>query len=154
MAHNQEKYSGELTPVMLNGEVIPFYYLDKNGDLYSINHMRFVCPGGDWARKIRWVIAGGSKYPRCTLMINGTRKTVNLHKVVAETFIKKPLPFGVSESDWKTTPDSVKACFDHFWEVNHIDHDPENFHPSNLEWVSRNENVSKYQIYRKNAEYA
>jgi len=148
MAYNTEKCTSKLTPVKLNGEVIDNYYLDNNGDLYSTNHLRWKYQGNNLARKIRWSIAGKTKYPRCNLRIDGNNKTENMHKIVAETFIEKPLPPGVSVKEWMGTPESVKRCFDNFWEINHIDHDPTNFNPLNLEWVSRRENINKYQEYR------
>jgi hypothetical protein len=148
MAYNTEKCTSTLTPVKLNSQEIDNYYLDNDGNLYSTAYLRWYCRDGMPARKIRWAIAGKTKYPRCVLRIDGIPKNENIHKIVAETFIEKPLPPGVSKNDWKNTPESVKRCFDNFWEINHIDHDPTNFHPSNLEWVSRKENINKYREYR------
>ena len=149
MAYNTEKCTSTLTRVKLNGEVIPNYYLDNDGNLYSTAYLTWHCSGRMQARKIRWAIAGKTKYPRCVLRINGTSKNENIHKLVAETFIEKPLPPGVSAKEWASTPESVKRCFDNFWEINHIDHDPTNYNPLNLEWVSRRENVNKYQEHKR-----
>ena len=148
MAYNQEKLTTSLTPVKLGGETVLSYFLDSNGDIYSTAYAKFHCYEM-WARKIRSSVSGNTKYPMVTLSINEIPKKISVHKVVAETFIDKPLPPGVSKKDWKNTPQSVKNCFNHFWEVNHIDHDPLNYDPLNLEWVSRFENKNKYQEHRK-----
>ena len=34
-------------------------------------------------------------------------------------------------------------------QVNHIDHNKENFNPKNLEWVTRKENIEKYHEDRE-----
>lgn len=100
-------------------------------------------------------VSGKSKYPKVCVVTdeNGTRKTIHLHQIVAQTFHAYPIPDGVSEEDWKRTPKSVKSHFDsHYWEANHIDHNHLNFHPSNLEWVSRGLNVEKYHEHRLESE--
>lgn len=95
-------------------------------------------------------VSGKSHYPKVNVVIEvGKSLTVHLHQIVAQTFIDYPLPDGVTEAEWKRTPKSVKKHFDnHYWEANHIDHNHLNFHPSNLEWVSRGVNVDKYHEHR------
>ena len=58
-------------------------------------------------------------YPTYHLTLNGKKKDVKIHRMVAETFIPQP--------EGKTI-------------VNHIDGDTHNFHISNLEWVTPSEN--------------
>lgn len=59
-------------------------------------------------------------YQRVGLCMNYKRKMKLVHRLVAETFIPKPLGK---------------------YEVNHKDGDKANNHVSNLEWVTRSENI-------------
>jgi hypothetical protein len=96
-------------------------------------------------------VSGKSKYPKVNVTVDdlGNNLTVHLHQIVAQTFHDYPIPDGVTESEWKRTPKSVKKHFDsQYWEANHIDHNHLNYHPDNLEWVSRGVNVNKYHEHR------
>ena len=61
-----------------------------------------------------------NKYPRVNLVFNGIRVTRVIHRLLAEVFIEKP-----DGRDY----------------VNHIDGDKTNYDLSNLEWVTRSENM-------------
>lgn len=60
-------------------------------------------------------------YSRAKMWVDGERKTVSVHRVVADSF------YDVGASDW---------------EVNHIDGDKANNHISNLELCTRSENMA------------
>ena len=66
-----------------------------------------------------------NKYPTYNLTINGKKKKVYIHRMVAETFIKKPADKNI---------------------VNHIDGNTKNFHKDNLEWVTPSENSKHAMI--------
>ena len=121
-----------LTPIKYHGIVHRSYYIDKDGDFWSEKNN---------GRIHKMQINYSVKYPKVKFKYGYETITASLHRIVCETFHEIPLPFGVTEEDWKNTPESVKKCFDHYWEVNHIDHNPENYHPSNLEWVTHTENA-------------
>jgi len=96
-------------------------------------------------------VTGKSKYPKVKVVVDawGNSLTVHIHQIVAQTFHDYPIPDGVTEAEWELTPKSVKNHFDsQYWEANHIDHNHLNFHPENLEWVSRGVNVDKYHAHR------
>lgn len=134
----------KLTPLIYNGIVWDDYLLDQDGQVWSHKRSKL--------KQMTPATHGkGDKYPHVALYINRKRINVRVHRAVAETFIPVPNPPGVTKKDWENTPQSVKDCFKHFWEVNHIDHNTTNYHPSNLEWVSRKENIDKYHEYRKAA---
>lgn len=137
-----------LTPMVYRGQVQSHYFLDQNGIPYSTKRGTLktltIHPGSKW-----------NPYPSVHLTINGAKKTILLHRLVCETFHKKPLPNVLTKSEWKAIPSDIKAkLLEHIshadrYQVNHIDHNPNNFHPSNLEWVTASENQQKYQQHKK-----
>lgn len=60
-----------------------------------------------------------SKYPTYNLTINGKKKQIKVHRLVAETFLPNPEDKPI---------------------VNHKDGDTHNYHLSNLEWATAKEN--------------
>lgn len=131
--------------VVFRGTALLDYLMDDKGFIYSTKN-------GGW-KKLSTYLRNG--YPATKLFINGKPHSTDIHRLVAETIIPIPLPDipGVKLSDWKNVPQAIikwaknpeRYC------VNHIDHNKENFHPSNLEWVSVRENSHKYQEHRKKA---
>lgn len=126
-----------LTPAVCGGKVFRDYFVDKDGDIWGLKYNKL--------KTMKWYYNKKNGYPRVALCEDGISYKLLSHRIVCETFHEKPLPEGVSEEEWKRTPKSVKRHFDHYWEVNHIDHVKTNFHPSNLEWVSCKQNVEKYK---------
>ena len=126
-------------PLFYEGKVLEDYWVDPDGDIWTSKiwrNFRTLTP------QFR------NSYPRVTLTDFGKRKHVDMHRLVCSTFHKFPCPNGVTKKEWKDTPDSVKKLIQNSFQVNHIDHDTYNYHPSNLEWVSVKENSQKYQEYR------
>lgn len=62
-------------------------------------------------------------YTNVCLVVGGTKLNINIHRLVAETFIDKP-------PRWKKD-----------WHVNHISGDPTNNSVTNLEWCTRSDNL-------------
>ena len=83
------------------------YDIDENGNCYSHRSKKFLKPQMT------------SKYPTYNLTINGKKKKVTVHRMVAETFLPKV--------------DGKKI-------VNHKDGDTKNYNLSNLEWCTSAEN--------------
>jgi len=136
-------------PVKYRGNILPKYYVDSRGQIFSVKK------GYRTPTKITYNNnSGNCGYPKIRIDTSPDLsftlyKTVTVHRLVCESFYKKPIPHGVTKKEWQLTPESVKKCFDDYWEVNHKDHNTYNYHPSNLEWVSRQQNVDKYQEYLK-----
>ena len=126
-------------PLIYNGMIFSDYWVDKNGNLWSTK--------GSEPRKKRYR-PNANNYPRTTVCVDGKRKNVTAHKLVCESYHKFPKPKSVNKKEWDITPDSVKKLVKKMYQVNHIDHDHLNFHPSNLEWVTGEENSEKYQEHR------
>lgn len=143
------RFYNELTPVVFRGETVTGYYLDKDGKLFS-----------DKRGYITELTIGGyndpyNPYPRVSLSVNGKIKTINIHRLVCETFHEKPMPDILTKKEWNSIPAKIRnKLIKHIqhadrYQVNHIDHDHHNFHPSNLEWVTAQENQQKYQEHKK-----
>ena len=128
------------TPAIIDGIPCEHYFVDPDGNIWSDKSKEM--------RKLKPSATGNNPYPRLQLKINGKNKYVQVHRVVCETFHEFSAPKGVSKKDWKSSPDSIKKLIKSLCQVNHIDHDHSNFHPSNLEWVTVKENSSKYQKHR------
>ena len=136
--------------VIYRGKVMYGYYFDDEGNIYSVKsgkHRKLAIQRGD-----SW-----NPYPKVRIKIDGlTIKTLMVHRLVCETFHNKPLPDVLTEEEWGQIPSSVKQkLIKHMqhadrYQVNHIDHNRNNYHPSNLEWVTTSENQQKYQQHKKN----
>lgn len=141
------KYRGDLSstticwPLKFNGvEYEDYGVCKRSGFIYSGK--------SGWWDILRPSVSGKSEYPKVSISVIGSRKTVSVHIAVMETLNKLPIPEGVSESEWKIIPESVKRFCRKAWFVNHIDHDKCNFNPSNLEWTTAKENARAYQKHR------
>lgn len=84
------------------------YDIDEEGKCYSHKSNKFLTP------------QLSLKYPAYNLTINGTKKKVKIHRMVAETFLPKVEGKEI---------------------VNHIDGDTHNYKLNNLEWVDSSENA-------------
>ena len=113
----------------------------------------FACEDGYiWSNKRGGLkkLAGATnrKYPNITLTHEGEKICADVHRIVCETYHKFPVPAGVTRQEWSATPESVKKIVRNGYQVNHIDHDPKNSRPDNLEWVSARESQKKYQEHK------
>jgi hypothetical protein len=126
-------------PVIWKGVIIEGYFVSQCGDIWSFK--------GNSPRNLATCVSGNSPYPKVCLAIDGKRKTLTVHQLVCAAFHPGPKPAGVSKEDWNQTPNSVKAHVHHQYYVNHIDHNKLNHHPSNLEWVTAEENAQKRDAF-------
>jgi len=139
-----------MKPIIYKGEIIPGYFFDEEYNIISVKSGPYVTQP---IKKLKTYVNStskhtGSHYPQISFRLNGISIITQVHRLVAETFLKKPAPTGITKKDWKATPDSVKALVYQTLYVNHIDHDKTNYHPSNLEWVTAQQNSVAYQEYR------
>lgn len=106
-----------------------YYQVSNLGRVRSLGKI-MPGPRGGWFKKGRVLKQGYSMYNRvgpgkhayrmCVFSMNGTCKTLKVHRLVALAFVPNPhnLP-----------------------EVNHIDLDPNNNNATNLEWTDRRGNI-------------
>jgi hypothetical protein len=134
--------STKVQSAVVDGKFLKDYYVDGTGNIWSNKYNKW--------RKLKPTKAGNTPYPRVSFYINGKIKACMIHRVVCETFHEFPIPEGVTEKEWSRTPASVKKLLRASFQVNHIDHQHDNYHPDNLEWVSVRQNSAKYQEYRSN----
>jgi len=143
--------------VRYNNESFPDYVMCEEGYVYNKETGRRLSP--NYPAK-----SGNSAYPRLSLRQTirephaflghwTTRKarTILVHIAVCDTYNRDsmPIPDGVTEKEWKRTPASVKKQMRFTYQVNHIDHDQYNFHPSNLEYTTAKQNQAAYQEHKK-----
>ena len=129
-------------PAIVDFEIIPDYFVTPDGDIWSTKGKtpRKMKPGNTKTQK---------NYPKVSIRINGKSATQLVHKLVCTAYHKFPKPESVTRAEWNATPESVKRLVESMYQVNHIDHDHYNHHPSNLEWVTVKENNKKYQDHAK-----
>jgi len=127
------------------GEIVEGYFVLEDGRILSDKQSR-----GRELRELSWYLRGNSDamYPSVTLCLRRySKRSMSVHRIVAETYVPKlNNPPGVSLQVWNDAHESIKIAWSKMATemcVNHIDHDKENFHPSNLEWVTVRENVEK-----------
>ena len=139
-----------MKPIIYRNKVIPGYFFDEEYNVISVKSGPYATKPIKKLKPCFNPISKNSSghYPAINFSVNGITKTIHVHRLVAETFLKKPAPKGITKKDWKATPDSVKALVYQTLRVNHIDHDKTNYHPSNLEWVTAQQNSVAYQEYR------
>lgn len=88
------------------------YEVNENGEVFNKE-------SGKYAKMSS---ASHDGYVKCALYVNGTARTIALHRLVAQTFIPNP---------------------DNKPQVHHIDGNKENNKVSNLEWVTPKEHGAK-----------
>lgn len=129
-----------MKPLVYKGREIHGYSIDKEGCVWS--HKR------DETKKLLIYVSGrANPYPKVNLYFDGRLNCVSVHRLVAETFIKRPRPKEFRPEIWKILNDQEKGLVYQAYEVNHKDHNTMNHHPSNLEWVSRKKNIEKRNVH-------
>jgi hypothetical protein len=135
-----------LKQIIYNRKEVECYYVDDCGNVYSTKRNRF--------RKMKHA-KDLSNYPILTIMVCGKKKTVRVHRLVAETFfpdrsVKEA--YGFTDKQWKTLTKFTRHKIENTMTVNHIDGNTENFSPENLEWLSQEDNNNHYinKTYAKN----
>lgn len=127
-----------MKPLMYKGQRVQGYWVDEDGNVWSYKR-----GGGRNAHILPANISGKSKYPNVCFRHEGRSVTAAIHRLVAESSIKRPRPKEFRSEIWNILNDREKDLVYQAYEVNHIDHDVTNYHPLNLEWVSRKTNIKK-----------
>jgi hypothetical protein len=130
-----------------NNEFFNDYVVSSDGEIFDTSYepMRKVMINYPSKRH-------ASPYARANLRQNsGKRRTILVHIAVCDTWNRNsmPVPDGVNIKIWKTTHEDVKSAMRFIFQVNHIDHDQHNHHPSNLEYTTAKQNQDKYQEHRR-----
>jgi hypothetical protein len=128
-------------PVVVNGNIVEDYFVSPDGEVWSTK-------GVNIKKLSKAKPSGKRKYPMVSIRINGRSKSIDVHRLVCASYHKFPKPNGITHAEWKSTPDKVQNLLKSLYQVNHIDHNHSNHHPSNLEWVTVKENSKKYQQHR------
>jgi len=114
------KYLTDPKLVVPDGERVPDfpnYIVTKDGNVYNTKSSRLMVP-----------VPTPNNYQRLTLSNNGVTKTVLIHRVVAQAYLKQPKGKNF---------------------VNHKDCNQQNNNVSNLEWCTISENMIHYHSLNK-----
>ncbi len=112
------------------------YYITEEGKIYSYwpkRKVKSTTTGRNGKVYVRWfdrpekwqlrkTVLNNKGYELLVCTLNGTRKTLSVHRMIAECYLG-PIPKNK--------------------EVDHIDGNPSNNHVSNLQYLTREENMAK-----------
>lgn len=129
-----------VTPVKYYDDVMPGYFMNKDGDVFVKN--------SNGTRMLQTRMSGQQTYPHITIKNQfGKRKSHAVHRLVAFTLVPFKPPGEIAKDEWeyicKYLP-TTKKFIEENTQVNHIDADHENYHPTNLEWLSGKHNHKAY----------
>ena len=139
-----------IKPVVKDGKVIDGYYIDNFGTVYSTKKGILSILSKQYRPA-----TSTSPYPNVRLCNKGKTLTCLVHRLVCEAFVEIPLPEELRDINWNRIPEPERTTIKNFathserYQVNHIDHDPNNYKANNLEWVTPKENQRKYQERKK-----
>lgn len=117
----------------------PGYEIFEDGSIWSNKRGKFLIPN----------ISGGNRYPKVNLYVNGKKKSGIVHKLVAEAFIPKPKHPAFTTTEWRALPLKARKIMQGEFQVDHRDGDRENYHVSNLRWVTAKQNLDYYHTEQK-----
>jgi len=142
------KNDSEFKKVICDGKEFPDYYVNREGVFFSTKS------GFPKTLKINFTENKHNPYPKIGLRINGKPTTKLVHRLVCETWKLPPIPEELESVDWESIPEKDRDIILQFvtraerYQVNHLDHDINNFRAENLEWVSAKQNQDRYQEFR------
>jgi hypothetical protein len=130
-----------VTPAIFHNEVYNDYWVCVDtGDIYSTK--------GSYGFKKLKPAGTTAVYPKVHLRKERKAKTVRIHRLVGHTLIPmNKKPENMSDTAWeivKNNQELLEYIYAESMELNHIDENKWNYHPSNLEWVSRSGNRDAY----------
>ena len=159
--YDDRQYKAFIAETGIKNDHLPLLTATKWGEVYdgyrihSVTGMVYSFTGS-WRTKNQYgwnpmtPCLNSRRYPTVTLQYGKKTLTVTVHSLVMHTINGTPgrLP-KIPAKTWKRYSSYAKNfMMQNYWEVNHIDHDTTNFSPSNLEWVSGEENKEKYRAHR------
>ena len=143
--------NNDVKPLVRYGKKIPGYYALRDGRIYSTKRNKFIAQFVSSSAKIKPYLACSISLPidifgkdHKFFQASYKKKSFNLklevHRLIAESFIPidecPPIPL----EDWKNTPESAKQFIRESAIVDHIDPDINNNSADNLRWVTPRQN--------------
>ena len=124
------------------------YFVRNDGVIFSSKAKKgYYYPNSDSWKRLTPCYGGNSKYPKVSLRMNGLSKTCMIHTLVADAWLELPKPNNILKEEWDNASVEMKRFLRKAFVVNHIDHDKDNYHPSNLEFCTQQQNVKKSVRY-------
>jgi hypothetical protein len=144
----------ELKQVVRFGKELPGYYATKSGKIFSAKSNKFISITADRCGYMNCGVSlpvnffGDHNYFKQNDKRDSFNLRIQVHRLIAETFIPidefPPIPI----EDWNNTPETAKQFIRDCAVVDHIIPDLSNNSVSNLRWVTPKQNNS----YRKKVE--
>jgi len=155
------EYNEDFKPLVRYGLKIPGYYATRDGKIYSAKTNKFISQftSSSFSNKSKKYLACSLSIPKDLFLnnyefwVHSSKKTsfnmkIEVHRLIAETFIpideNPPIPM----EDWIKTPESAKQFIRESAVVDHIEPDTSNNSADNLRWVTPRQN----NPYRKKKE--
>jgi len=117
----------------------PGYEIFEDGSIWSNKTGNFLTPN----------ISGKSQYPKIRLRASGREKTLCIHRLVAEAFLKKPKHPAFTHAEWRKLPPKARKIIQSELQVDHINGDPTDYHVENLRWATSKQNRDYYHAEQK-----
>lgn len=151
--------NSDFRPVIRYGIVIPHYYCNNRGDIWSAKTNRFLKAKQKYSARLKKeglrlrslsynLSIPKGHFPDYDHRANGRAKapaiSIEAHRIVMETW--KPVdefPPKELKECWKILPEIAKYYIKKGLVVDHIDDDPSNNHVDNLRWVLAIENQAE-----------
>jgi len=144
----------ELKQVVRFGKELPGYYATKSGKIFSAKSNKFISITADRCGYMNCGVSlpvnffGDHNYFKQNDKRDSFNLRIQVHRLIAETFIPidefPPIPI----EDWNNTPETAKQFIRDCAVVDHIIPDLSNNSVANLRWVTHKQNNS----YRKKVE--
>ena len=119
------------------GELVPKYKVEVPANKNILP--RIISFKGRWDKDLATHNTDSGGYP--VTAVGGT--IMNVHKIIFNTLLDYACPLDVSKKRWNSYDDYTKDLIRQGCDVDHIDEDRSNFHPSNLQLVTRRFNLAK-----------
>jgi len=122
------------------GELIPKYKVAISADKNVLP--KIISYKGIYDKELCLKHTDSGGYPNCG--VGGI--VMNVHKIIFNTLLNYACPLDVPKKRWNSYDNYTKDLINQGCDIDHIDEDRTNFHPDNLQLVTRRFNLAKRYV--------